>query len=114
MIERVLIYLHQIAIYGAEEEQRATSGKKKVFSIVQSARDAIWWVLVQVVKLLRVIKAAVQGLVQALLPEKFVVQVKSAVQSARDRLVTAIIRSALAAWVVLSFNIHHCSEDYEF
>lgn len=95
--ERVLMYLHQIAIYGADEVKRADSGKNKAFSIVQSARDAIWWVFMQVVKVLRVIKAAVQ----ALLPEKFVVQVKSAVQSVRDRLMTAIIRSALAAWVVL-------------
>lgn len=98
---------HRVAMYDSEEDQKVERENPNldnniVSAVVQTARDAIRWALMQVVKVLRIIKAAVQALFQTVVPEKIGAQVGSAVRSARERLVTAIFRSALATWAVLS------------
>ncbi len=80
--------------------------KFRLINIVSAARDAIWWVLLQVVKVLRIIKVAVQALLQTFLPEKFVARVESAIRSARERLVTEAFRSSIATWAVHSCTIN--------
>jgi len=101
---------HYFLICDIAEDQKAERanpswGKNRLPDTIRTARDAIWWVLMQVVKLLRIITAAVQALFQTLLPEKIVARVDSAIRSARERLVTVVFRSALAAWAVLSCTI---------
>lgn len=80
--------------------------KFRLTDIVSTARDAVWWVLMQVFRVLRIIKAAVQALFQTFLPEKFVARAESAIRSARERLVTAAFRSLPATWAVLSYTIN--------
>ncbi|KAG0571567.1 hypothetical protein KC19_VG022800 [Ceratodon purpureus] len=77
--------------------------KPRLTDVVSSVRDAIWWVLVRVFKVLQIIKAGVQALFQTILHEKFVARVESAIRDTRERLVTAAIQSWPATWVVLSY-----------
>lgn len=74
--------------------------KFRLIDIVSAVRDAIWWIVRQVLKALQIITAAVQALFQMLLPENFVKNVGSGISSVRDRLVTAVIRSSLTVWLV--------------
>jgi hypothetical protein len=104
---------HYLAMNDAGEDDEVgrvaprSERKLKLTEIVSTARNAIWWVLKQVLKVLQIMKAAVQALLQTFLPEKFVARVESAIRSARERLVTAAVRSSLATWAVLSctFNM---------
>ena len=80
--------------------------KFRLINIVSTARDAIRWVLIQMFKVLRIIKAAVQALFETFLPEKFIERTEFAIRSARERLVTAAFRSSIATWAVLSCTIN--------
>ncbi|KAG0577525.1 hypothetical protein KC19_5G162700 [Ceratodon purpureus] len=81
-------------------EDLLSDKKLRLTDIVWTAREAIWWVLVRVFKVLQIIKAAVQALFQIILPEKFVARVESAIRDTREGLVTAAIRSWPATWAV--------------
>ena len=78
------------------------SGLAKVFL---AARAGAWWLLMQVFKVLLIIKAGVQALFQTLAPEKVVASLGSAIQRARERLIRGIVRSPPAIWTVLYLNL---------
>lgn len=90
------------AVRKAEAGGLKGSGLAKVFS---AARAGAWWLLMQVFKVLLIIKAGVQALFQTLAPEKVVASLGSAIQKARERLIRGIVRSPPAIWTVLYLNL---------
>jgi len=85
------------AVRKAEAGGLKGSGLAKVFS---AARAGAWWLLMQVFKVLLIIKAGVQALFQTLAPEKVVASLGSAIQGARERLIRGIVRSPPAIWTI--------------
>lgn len=69
--------------------------------IISSLQTALWWVVSQVLKVLRVIKAGIQALFQTLVPRKIVSSTEAAIKSGREKFISTIFQLPPAIWAVL-------------